>query len=166
MKKNITLIVTLFFTLGCYTTNVFYQEIDTHKIIMAYDYVKQKYDNKIVVADTIVNLSITGFSFDISKRKKVKHSIIYDSLKQKYERYKQFEYPLKKILKNKSQDGNNRIYFSKPTKEFVIVEVFDTRKRKETAYNVEVFFGESELYLLCFEDDKIVEEYKSILTYN
>jgi hypothetical protein len=144
----------------------FAQKVDEEKIRLSYDHIKKKYQGIIIVSDTIVNLSSIEFSHEISKKMKKKHSIVYDSLKRKSKDYKEFQYPIRKLLGNYEKDGGYRFYFSKPSNNQMIIEVFDIRKWKETAYNVDVFFGESDLFLLCFENNKITEEFKITLSYN
>ncbi|MDB9910603.1 hypothetical protein OAC88_00495 [Flavobacteriaceae bacterium] len=165
--KNILLVFIILLTISsCNSIKKINNEIRVDKVKSAYKYLNQNINGRIVVSDTIINLSITNFSLDISKSKKVMHSKVYDSLIQEEDKYEQFEYPIKNLLQNKNIDGDYRVYFSRPTKNHIVMEVFDIKKWKETAYNKEVFFGESEIHLLIFDENDIIEEYRNTLSYN
>lgn len=138
------------------------------RLLSAYKFVQKKYKGEIVVSDTIVKIDIANFSDEISSNKQIGLTKLLDSLLKidndfKYSKYK---YPVKKILNNNNKKGNFKFYFSKPTLDYLMVEVFETN-RSNNNYDELTFFGSSDIYLLYFnEDNQIIENYKITLDYN
>lgn len=142
------------------------------KIKNAYNFLVDKnlIDNNIIVADTIVNINLSDFTLvlfnqesDFKKRK------INDSLSYISPTYNSYHYPVIKVVKNKNTKIKNteKIYFSEPTEDYVMVEIFDLNQNYgNTKHEVNMYFGVSKKYLIYFKGDKVDKYYFIPWRYN
>ncbi len=144
------------------------------KIKNAYNYLMDKnlIDKRIIVSDTIVNINISDFTTVLSKNKsKQEESKIYDSLHiiSGKVNYKKYQYPLKRELNNfnKNRKDNFKIHFTKPTKDYLMVEVFDMNEcYGRTNYETTYYLGYSKKYLIYFKGNKVEKYYFIPWRYN
>ena len=142
------------------------------KIKNAYNFLVDKnlIDNNIIVADTIVNINLSDFTLvlfnqesDFRKRK------LHDSLSDISSKYDNYYYATSEIVKNKNTKIKNteKIYFSEPTEDYVMVEIFDLNQNSgNTRYEVNMYFGVSKKYLIYFKGDKVDKYYFIPWRYN
>ncbi|MEW7289016.1 hypothetical protein [Aquimarina sp. 2304DJ70-9] len=162
-------LILLFFIslISCGSSNLEDQKSgDDEKILLAYDYVSQKYDGDILVSNTLVDIDIVNFAEEISKKQKREMSKVLDSLinaKEQY-KYEKKKYPIKKLLKKSSKDGSMKLFFSIPQKDYIMVEAF--KVEKDLSYDKLTLFGSSDVYLIYFKDNQILEKHQIKLDYN
>ena len=127
---------------------------------------QSKYDNKIIVSNSFANIDIVNFAEEISKKQGKQMAVVLDSLiKAKEEKeYRVRDYPIKNIVKNKSRNGNLKLFFSEPKKDYIMVEVFETEENED--YDKLTMFGSSDVYLLYFKGKEIIDGHQIKLDYN
>lgn len=153
--------------ISCGSSNLQNVKSDFDKrIVSAYNYVSEKYDSKIIVSNSFVDIDIVNFAEEISKKQDKQMSVVLDSLVKAKEEteYKSKQYPIKKLVKNKNKKGNLKLFFSEPKENYIMVEVFETEENK--GYDKLTVFGSSDVYLLYFKDNEIIDRHQIKLDYN
>lgn len=165
MEKLILILFTSMLSCGSYNLQNVESNFDK-RIVLAYNYVSEKYDSKIIVSNSFADIDIVNFAEDISKKQSKQMSVVLDSLiKAKEEiEYKTRDYPIKNLVKNKSRKGNLKLFFSEPKKDYIMVEVFETEENKD--YDKLTMFGSSDVYLLYFNGKEIIDKHQIKLDYN
>jgi len=162
-----TLLIFFLSFISCGSSNLKNTKSDfDNRIILTYSYVAEKYDSNIVVSNSFANIDIVNFAEEISKNKNKKMSIVLDSLiKVKEESsYIKKKYPIKTLLNKTNNKGNLKLFFSKPKDNYIMVEVFKTDE--DTSYERLTMFGSSDIYLLYFKNEEIIDKYQIKLDYN
>jgi hypothetical protein len=165
MEKTLLIFFLSFISCGSSNLKNVKSDFD-NRIILAYNYVAENYDSNIIVSNSFANIDIVNFAEEISKKKNKKMSIVLDSLIKIEEEssYIKKKYPIKALLNKMNNKGNLKLFFSKPKGNYIMVEVFKTDE--DTSYERLTVFGSSDIYLLYFKDEKIIDKYKIKLDYN
>lgn len=165
MEKLILILFTSM--ISCGSSNLQNVKSDFDKrIILAYNYVSERYDSKIIVSNSFADIDVVNFAEEISKNKNKEMSIVLDSLiKVKEEsNYVKKEYPIKALLNKTNNKGNLKLFFSEPKDNYIMVEVFETDE--DTDYEKLTVFGSSDVYLLYFKGKEIIDKHQIKLDYN
>jgi len=116
MKKFIILSLTVFL-ISCFSNSKFHtRDSYAKKIIKSYNYLINKglIDKKVIVSDTIKEINTSVFSHILfSNESYLRQSKLHDSLfyKDLSMYHKDYYYPVKKLLKNKTKAAKQIVFF-------------------------------------------------------
>lgn len=120
----------------------------------------------LYVSDTIIHLDLTNFWEDLSKGAKNKRALLFklDSIDNS-RKVDNYSLPSLRNL-NTQSDCNYTIFFSEVYKNILLAEVLNNKSNLKASHYQLTAFNKSKIYLLKFNEKKIVKVYSKELQYD